>query len=59
MMHRLKHKKPSHRESKRSELRFRLQDGVNWIVRTLVLPVITSILCQYLVSLLMDNSNDR
>ena len=49
-MRRIKHQKPSKKRGKQPVSRFHLQDVVTWIVKTLLLPVITSVLCQYLIS---------
>jgi len=44
-----KHPQPSKKRRKRTESRFHLRDIGGWIVKTLLLPIITSMLCQYII----------
>ncbi len=47
-----KKKRPqrSKKRRKQSESGFRLRDIGDWIVKVLLLPVLTSVLCQYLIA---------
>ncbi len=45
-----KHPQPSKKRRKRPESRFHLGDRGDWIVKMLLLPALTSFLCQYLVA---------
>jgi hypothetical protein len=48
-MYRIHRKKPSCRQRKQPEIHVHLHTVGMWIVKALLLPVLTSILCQYLV----------
>jgi hypothetical protein len=49
-MRRIKHQKPSKKRREQPKSHIHLRDIGAWIVKTLLVPVITSVLCQYLIA---------